>query len=69
MFIKPGNLATGQIVAIKTMLPHMATEQEECHDILREIEVMQQLTHPNIVQLFDHGRTTDTFYFVLELMA
>ncbi len=65
---KARNLATGQIVAIKTMLPHMATEQENVTTFLREIEVMQQLTHPNIVQLFDHGRTTDTFYFVLEFV-
>lgn len=65
---KARNLATGQIVAIKTMLPHMATDQENVTAFLREIEVMQQLKHQNIVQLYDHGRTSDTFYFVLEFV-
>ena len=35
---------------------------------LREVEVTRQLVHPNIVQLLDHGRVEDTFFFVLEFI-
>lgn len=65
---KARNLSTQQIVAVKTMLPHMTTEQENVAAFQREIEVTQQLKHHNIVQLLHHGKTSETFYFVLEFV-
>lgn len=59
---------TGRPVAIKTMLPHVASNPDNVRTFQREIEVTQQLQHPNIVRLFDHGNAQGTFYFVLEFV-
>ena len=59
---------TNQLVAIKTMLPHVAANPGGVRTFQREIEVTRQLTHPNIVQLLEHGKAEGTFYFVLEFV-
>jgi serine/threonine protein kinase len=59
---------TGMPVAIKTMLPHVAINPDSVRIFQREIEVTQQLKHPNIVCLLDHGSTQGTFYFVMEFV-
>lgn len=61
-------LKTGREVAIKVMHPHMAANPDNVSTFQREIDVTRQLTHHNIVQLFDHGKTDDLFYFVLEFV-
>ena len=63
---KAMDIETGQPVAIKTMLPHVAVNPDSVRTFQREIEVTRQLNHPNIVRLFDHGKAQGTFYFVLE---
>lgn len=59
---------TGRLVAIKTMLPHVAANPDGIRTFQREIEVTRQLNHPNIVRLYDHGKAEGTFYFVLEFV-
>ena len=59
---------TGRPVAIKTMLPHVAANPDGVRTFQREIEVNRQLTHPNIVQLIEHGNAQGTFYLVLEFI-
>ena len=58
---------TGQPVAIKTMLPHVASNPDNVRTFQREIEVTRQLQHSNIVQLFDHGNAQGTFYPINKL--
>jgi serine/threonine protein kinase/pSer/pThr/pTyr-binding forkhead associated (FHA) protein len=65
---KAMTLKTDQLVAIKVMHPHMATNPDNVSTFQREIEVTRQLKHHNIVQLFDHGNTENLFYFVLEFV-
>lgn len=65
---KAVQVATGRHVAIKTMLPQVATDETAVRVFLREVEVTRQLVHPNVVQLLDHGRVKGTFYFVLEFV-
>ncbi len=65
---KARKLKTDRLVAIKVMHPHMATNPDNVSTFQREIEVTRQLTHHNIVQLFDHGRSGNLFYFVLEFV-
>jgi serine/threonine protein kinase len=50
------------------MLPHMATEQENVTTFLREIEVMQQLTHPNIVHCLTMAERRTRSIFVLSFV-
>lgn len=65
---KAKEIKTGKTVAIKTMLPQVATNPENVYGFQREIEVTRQLKHPHIVQLFAHGKAQGTFYFVLEFV-
>lgn len=68
MVYKAIKVATEQTVAIKVMLPHAAEDPDNVSTFQREIEVTRQLKHPHIVELFDHGKSQETFYFVLEFV-
>lgn len=68
MVYQAQNEKTGKIVAIKTMLPQVATNKENIRVFQREVAVTKQLKHKNVVQLFDHGNAQGTFFFVLEFV-
>ena len=57
---------TGKVVALKVMLPKVAVDQRAEKLFLRETTNTKALQHPNIVQIFDHGCSDNTFYFTLE---
>ena len=59
---------TGRKVAIKTMLPNVATTERAVRVFQREVEITRQLKHPNIVELIEHGQARGTFFFVLEFV-
>lgn len=54
-------------VAIKVMLSRVAVDPRARNGFEREIRVTQQLRHPNIVELFEHGSAGSGFYFVMEV--
>jgi eukaryotic-like serine/threonine-protein kinase len=56
----------GRAVAFKALRAGRPAVAEE--RLLREAEAAARLTHPNIVTLFDVGRTDDGPYLVLELL-
>uniref|UniRef100_A0A3B5LEQ6 non-specific serine/threonine protein kinase n=1 Tax=Xiphophorus couchianus TaxID=32473 RepID=A0A3B5LEQ6_9TELE len=47
---------TGKVVALKFM-PKVGRTEKELRSLKREIEIMRDLRHPNIVQLFDSFET------------
>ncbi|MBI4854658.1 MAG: protein kinase [Acidobacteria bacterium] len=54
------------LVAIKLVLPHLATEQY-IHRFLREGKVARQISHPNIIAIHDLRITTEgIIYMVME---
>ena len=56
--------------AVKLLLPELQGNQEAFARFCREAEIMSQLRHPNIVQLFDFNIAPDTRpYFVMEYLA
>lgn len=57
----------GQPVAIKVMLAKVAVSASAREKFLREIEVMKDLLHRNIVAVLDHGSAGGAFYFIMEL--
>ncbi|MDM8550590.1 FHA domain-containing serine/threonine-protein kinase [Desulfobacterales bacterium HSG2] len=59
---------TGRIVAIKTMRPQVAVNEENIRIFRREIKITRQLRHKNIVEIFKYGKSKGVFFFVLELV-
>jgi pSer/pThr/pTyr-binding forkhead associated (FHA) protein len=57
---------TGELVALKVMLPKVAAKPYAIDMFLREVENTKALQHPNVVQLRDYGYDNGTFFFTLE---
>ena len=57
---------TGELVAIKTLLPQVAVKPYMKEMFLREIKNTKMLDHPNLVRLKDFGCSDDVFFFVME---
>ncbi|MBL9038726.1 MAG: serine/threonine protein kinase, partial [Archangium sp.] len=56
-------------VAVKTLHPQLAMAPLFFERFKREAEVASRLHHPNIITIFDFGRTTDNHcYYVMELL-
>ncbi len=55
-------------VAIKRILPAMCTDPKFVSMFLDEARLSMQLTHANIVQIFDLGKADDTYFVVMELI-
>jgi serine/threonine-protein kinase len=55
--------------AIKLIRPERAGDPKNLLRFEREVQATATLTHPNTVQVFDHGRAEDgTFYYVMEYL-
>lgn len=48
-----------KIVAIKLLLAHLSRDQESVQRFFREAKAAGQISHPNVVQVFDFGITAD----------
>jgi hypothetical protein len=53
-------------VALKVMLSHVAVDENARQKFLQEINLLKDLRHPNIVEVFDSGSVGGAFYFVME---
>jgi hypothetical protein len=60
---------TGQMVALKLIMPETATTRAAIDRFQREISVISQLRHPNIVELYEQGMTRGQFWFAMEYVA
>lgn len=59
-------IAVGRTVAVKVINGLQVKDEASIHRFQREARVQAQMTHPNIVHLFDFGRHEDTIYLVME---
>ena len=57
---------TGELVAVKTLLPQVAAKPYMKQMFLREIKNTKMLDHPNLVRLKDFGCSDEIFFFVME---
>lgn len=57
---------TGEVVALKVMLPKVAVIPEMVNLFLREVENAKKLRHPNLVQLKDYCFVEGLFFFTME---
>ena len=60
---------TGQIVALKLIMPETATTRSAIDRFQREMSVISQLRHPNIVECYEQGMTRGQFWFAMEYVA
>ncbi|GGM40550.1 hypothetical protein GCM10007977_047470 [Dactylosporangium sucinum] len=63
------NTATGDQVALKVMLPHVAADESDRARFLREIAIGQALRHPHIATLHHTGSAGGAFFFAVEYCA
>jgi CheY-like chemotaxis protein len=55
-----------KIVAIKRILPHFSDNEDFVTMFIDEAKLAAQLTHPNIVQIFDLGKSGSSYYIAME---
>jgi serine/threonine protein kinase len=58
--------ATGRKVAIKVMKEGPFADQRDIARFEREVQILGQLDHPNIVNVRDSGNAAGSFYFVMD---
>lgn len=59
---------TGQVAAVKRLIPELARDQMFVQRFRREIEALGQLDHPNIVRFLEAGEGDGTFYYAMEFV-
>lgn len=59
-------ISLGRRVAIKVLSPNLAGEGRFVKRFEREAAALAQLAHPNIVTIFERGRSGNLFYFIME---
>ena len=55
-----------KIVAIKRILAHFSENEDFVTMFIDEAKLAAQLTHPNIVQIFDLGKSGNSYYIAME---
>ncbi|MFO0952022.1 MAG: FHA domain-containing serine/threonine-protein kinase [Isosphaeraceae bacterium] len=60
------NSQTGRMVALKLIVPESAAARSAIDRFLREMSVISQLKHPNIVEFMEQGMTRGQFWFAME---
>ena len=58
----------GREVAVKRLLPHLATDLHAAERFSREAQAAARLSHPGIVTVFDTGKDEDGPFIILELI-
>ncbi len=59
----------GQRLAVKVLHPAVAERPEVLAELRREFQLLQSLTHPNIVRVHDYDRDGDIAFFTMEFLS
>jgi serine/threonine protein kinase/CheY-like chemotaxis protein len=65
---KRGQEGFQKIVAIKRILPHLSDNQELVTMFIDEAKIAAQLSHQNIVNIFDFGKISNSYYIAMEFV-
>jgi len=55
-----------KILAIKKILPHLSSDRDFITMFINEAKIAAQLSHENIVQIFDFGKFEESYYLAME---
>ena len=58
----------GRPCAIKVLSPAYASDPESVERFLREARASSKIRHPNVIEIFDFGRSDGLVFFVMELL-
>jgi serine/threonine-protein kinase len=58
----------GRLVAVKRILPHLASEPAMVEQFLDEARIALRLSHPNLVTVHDFGEAQGCYYIAMELV-
>ena len=56
-------------IVIKRIRPHLTEQQSFVNMFLGEAKLAAQLSHPNIVQIYDLGKIKDSYFIAMEYVA
>jgi serine/threonine-protein kinase len=65
---KAQHLSLGVSVAVKTMHPHVAMQEEYVRRFRREAHAASLMNHPNVVRVLDFGEEGRVLYLVMEYL-
>ena len=60
--------SSGQVVALKTLLPNGAANSDGIERFRREAELTAQVAHPNVIRILDNGWDDDSHFIVMEFL-
>jgi eukaryotic-like serine/threonine-protein kinase len=63
------NRITGDMRALKVILPELAASPEFVDRFVREMRLAMAVEHPNLVRVFEPGMDGDTMFLPMELLA
>jgi len=66
MVYKGHDMKRDRVVALKLMISPVAVDRRSIKNFLREMEIMEDLKHENIVKFFGGGSMRGIFYFVMD---
>src|SRR5947208_17083258 len=66
MVYRGRQIALGREVAIKVLSRALARDASYVARFIREAQIIAELNHPYIVQIFDAGQQNELLYFVIE---
>lgn len=58
-----------KVVVLKRILGHLASDDEFVSMFLDEARIAAKLSHPNIVQIYDLGKTDSSYYIAMEYVS
>ncbi|MBW2122399.1 MAG: protein kinase [Deltaproteobacteria bacterium] len=58
-----------KILAVKRILPHLSKDGDFVSMFVKEAKIAAQLSHENIVQIFDFGKFQDSYFLAMEYVS
>lgn len=62
------NTQTGQAAALKILLPQVSSDELISDRFTREIEILERLSHPNVIGFYASGKHDGRWYYVMEVV-